>query len=583
MVSTTTNTTTKTTPTTITKQSAPLEEKVKMSTSKNIITAPSSTTSTAMPQSASTATTTTTVPQPLLERYRRAGQTHVFNGIEDLPERERNSFLRSLDSLPLENILTQFHAAKAELDGNNNNNNTSTTTATTYQPLRPEFIIIPGHELKDLWGIGLDAIRAGKVAVVCLAGGQGTRLGSTKPKGSYNIGLPSNRSLFELQAFRLLKLASLTDTTQTPIPWFIMTSEATHQDTIAFFEENGYFGYQKERIRFFKQGLLPSLSEDGRLLLSKTGSLSLSPNGNGGIYEAMSAPPSTGKGMTPRSTVPITPSLRGPEGQSFPFSASVLDDMESLSIDYVHMYCVDNCLVRVCDPYFVGASILKGSDCAAKSILKVDGDESVGVFCHKNGSARITVGEYSEIPKELSQKRSGDTGLLLFNQANIANHFFKVSFLRKSAMVSLPIHLAHKKIRSLPLADDVSGYGDVSGVDGEFSNTVNNTINNSTYNTIINTTDNTQMGYKMEQFIFDIFELATNPVIYQGKREEEFAALKNAPGAELDSPEYCKRMLLSLHRKWITMASADRPSMIAGEDLEISPMVSYAGEGLENE
>lgn len=495
----------------------------------------------------------------------------MFNRIEDLPERERNSFLRSLDSLPLENILTQFHAAKAELvDGNNNNNNNNSTI---YQPLRPEDIIIPGHELKDLWGIGLDAIRAGKVAVVCLAGGQGTRLGSSKPKGSYNIGLPSNRSLFELQALRLLKLASLTDTTQTPIPWFIMTSEATHQDTIAFFEENGYFGYQKERIRFFKQGLLPSLSEDGRLLLSKTGSLSLSPNGNGGIYEAMSAPPFSGKGSTPRSTVPIAPSLsKGPEGQSFPFSASVLDDMESLSIDYVHMYCVDNCLVRVCDPYFVGASILKGSDCAAKSILKVDGEESVGVFCHKNGSTKITVGEYSEIPKELSQKRSGDTGLLLFNQANIANHFFKVSFLRKSAMVSLPIHLAHKKIRSLPLDDDCFG----AGVEGEFSNT-------STNKTTTNSTDNTQMGYKMEQFIFDIFELATNPVIYQGKREEEFAALKNAPGAEVDSPEYCKRMLLSLHSKWIMKEVADHRSMIVGEDLEISPMVSYAGEGLKNE
>jgi UDP-N-acetylglucosamine/UDP-N-acetylgalactosamine diphosphorylase len=201
------------------------------------------------------------------------------------------------------------------------------------------------------------------------------------------------------------------------------------------------------------------------------------------------------------------------------------------------MYCVDNALVRVADPKFIGACIGAGTDCAAKTILKTDPTEPVGIFCRRK-DGKLIVGEYSELDSHVASQVDKD-GKLIYNQANIANHFFTVDFLEKiSKGKSLSMHLAHKKIPT---------------VGGE-----------------------TMMGFKMEAFIFDVFEWAEKPVVYQGERWEEFAPLKNASGAKTDSPECCRKMLLDLHAKWLTKAGAKIEGAV-----EISPLISYAGEGLE--
>jgi UDP-N-acetylglucosamine/UDP-N-acetylgalactosamine diphosphorylase len=176
-----------------------------------------------------------------------------------------------------------------------------------------------------------------------MAGGQGTRLGSLDPKGLFNVGLPSGKSLFQLQAERLQRLqhmAAAGGATVPPIPWFVMTSEATDARTEAFFKQHNYFGLERESVRFFEQGLYPALLEDGKIAMASKGKLFLSPNGNGGVYEAV---------MRNR----------------------VLEELDSRGIQYVFVYGVDNIGIRICDPVFIGALKEAGGDCGVKVVLVV--------------------------------------------------------------------------------------------------------------------------------------------------------------------------------------------------------------------
>lgn len=190
---------------------------------------------------------------------------------------------------------------------------------------------------------GLKAIANGEVAVVLLAGGQGTRLGVSYPKGMYSVGLPSSKTLFQLQAERLKRVQELAvekhaAETGTVVPWYIMTSENTHQMIQNYFQENQFFNLNKENVSFFEQGTLPCLTKDGKLLLDQKNKISRAPDGNGGLYKAL-------------------------------LKENVLADMAKRGVKYVHIYCVDNILIRIADPVFIGFCIEKQSDCAAKVCL----------------------------------------------------------------------------------------------------------------------------------------------------------------------------------------------------------------------
>lgn len=200
----------------------------------------------------------------------------------------------------------------------------------------------------------MSEIAAGRVAVVMMAGGQGTRLGSSLPKGCFNIGLASGKSLFQLYAERLLKIKQLAEEAcaaadrklHAPapllpsVPWYIMTSEHTRQLTIEFFEANGYFGLPKEEVFFFNQGLLPALTRDGKIIMETSCKIALSPNGNGGVYSALK-------------------------------SSGMLADMAQRGIEHVHLFGVDNVLVRVADPSLIGFALIEGSDCVNTVIARV--------------------------------------------------------------------------------------------------------------------------------------------------------------------------------------------------------------------
>jgi UDP-N-acetylglucosamine/UDP-N-acetylgalactosamine diphosphorylase len=264
---------------------------------------------------------------------------------------------------------------------------------------------------------------------------------------------------------------------------------------------------------------------EGKVLLDGPSHVAVAPDGNGGLYAATRSPLSLSDK-----------------------SHTVLSDLGKRKVLYVHAYCVDNCLVRVADPIFLGYCITKQADCAAKVVPKASPKESVGVVARRGD--KFSVVEYSEISPEQAEKR--DThGKLAFGAANIANHFYTTAFLNtvESFEEELAFHIARKKIPYVDLEN------------GEI---VKPTKPN---------------GMKLEMFVFDVFPFTKNFAVLEVARNEEFSPLKNAPGTGSDDPDTSRRDLLAQHRRFLEKAGG---AVQEGVEIEISPRLSYAGEGLES-
>eukprot|EP00457_Paulinella_chromatophora_P002961 gb/GEZN01002966.1/.p1 GENE.gb/GEZN01002966.1/~~gb/GEZN01002966.1/.p1 ORF type:complete len:728 (+),score=102.46 gb/GEZN01002966.1/:279-2186(+) len=370
--------------------------------------------------------------------------------------------------------------------------------------------------------VGLREVARNRVAVLLMAGGQGTRLGSTAPKGCYDILLPSHKSIFQILAEKLTTLKRLAVEKRHPLqvkdltmPWYIMTSAATHHATVDFFAEHNYFGFPREDVRFFEQLALPCITEQGQMFLGSRTNLATSPNGNGGLFQAL-------------------------------ITGGVLDDMQARRIEYAHVFGIDNVLVKPADPTFVGFCVDQKADCGNKVVLKEDPHEKVGVMALLNGHPGVV--EYSDISIAQAESRDED-GKLLFSAGNIAQHFFTLDFLKRAAMAKLPFHLAHKQI---PFLNE----------QGQLEKPLTNN------------------GIKIEMFIFDSFALARKMVCLAVDRHEEFSAVKNAPGSSSDCPDTARR---DMSRFWASQVTAAGGIINGDPDtavLEVSPTLSYQGENL---
>jgi len=463
----------------------------------------------------------------LRARYEAAGQAHLLKFWDALSDPEQKSLADQLEALDIERVNRIYKKAiTAEAEA------AAPGVLDPVQPLPKEATDSVKSDGKEAeWrAIGLEAIANGSVGVLLMAGGQGTRLGSSAPKGCYDIGLPSHKSLFQYQAERIARLQTFAEqefkkpTGTVIIPWYIMTSGPTRRDTADFFAKNSYFGLDAKNVILFEQGTLPCLTMEGKVLLETKSRVAVAPDGNGGLYAATRAPLSPGDK-----------------------SHTVLTDLAKRKILYVHVFGVDNCLVRVADPVFLGYSIKKQADCAAKVVPKSSPTESVGVVARRGD--KFTVVEYSEISKEQAERRD-PSGELTFRAGNIVNHFYTTTYLNKVEAFEeeLAFHIARKKI---------------SHVDLESGEAVKPAKPN---------------GMKLEMFVFDVFPYTERFSVLEVIRDEEFSPLKNAPGTGSDDPETSRRDLLAQHRRFLEKAGA---TVKDGVEIEISPLVSYAGEGLQ--
>ncbi len=372
---------------------------------------------------------------------------------------------------------------------------------------------------------GLSAVATGSVAVLTLAGGQGTRLGFDKPKGMYNLNLPSQKSLFHLQADRVHGLRKAAAAAcgvaldSVVVPWVIMTSPMTHQDTVQYFEQKDFFGMSKEQVTFFSQGTLPCLTPEGKIMLQDASTVAEAPDGNGGIYRALHL-------------------------------SGTYDKLAQQGVQHVHVFAVDNALVKVGDPAFIGYCAAAQAEVGAKVCVKASAHEKVGVLCKRQG--KFAVVEYSDMPDSAKEATNAD-GSLRFSAGNLCIHYYSMQFLgSKASPASLPkvYHVARKAI---PHA-----HPDTGATIPKSQLTGNN-------------------GIKLETFIFDVFEAADKVAALEVQRDQEFAPVKNAPGSSSDSPDTARAYLLAQGTAWATAAGAQVASDAC---VEVSARASLDGSGL---
>jgi UDP-N-acetylglucosamine/UDP-N-acetylgalactosamine diphosphorylase len=362
-------------------------------------------------------------------------------------------------------------------------------------------------EAQHLSRIGEEALRAGRVAVLTVAGGQGTRLGFDGPKGCYVMGPITGRTLFRHHAEKVLALSRRY---RAAIPWLVMTNPANFAAIADYLSGEDYFGLPADGAHVFRQGMMPAVDPQGRLILSAPDTLAMSPNGHGGTVAALR-------------------------------DSGLLEELGSRGVDALFYFQVDNPLVDVADPVFVGRHLEAGSEMSLKVVAKRDAAEKVGVVVERSG--RLEVIEYSDLPAEVAGL-TDERGELLHWAGSIAIHVFSVDFLRRVAREGggLPYHRADKKV---PYAGE-----DGATVQPEESN-----------------------GVKFESFIFDALPMAERSLVVECAREREFAPVKNATG--VDSAESCRRMLVGEWARWIELAGGHVPRRADGGvdgRVEISPL-----------
>ena len=334
----------------------------------------------------------------LLKTLRTKGQEHLLRFYDEIDDEGRKKLCSQLEDLDW-SVLDITEDAVTERGH--------------FEPMGAMTIEQINADRQRLTEIGLDAIRKGKVGAVLLAGGQGSRLGSDKPKGMFNIGI--NRQLYIFECL-IDELRRVSDMAGTSLPLFIMTSALNDKETREFFEQQDYFGYDKAYVHFFVQEQLPTVDTKGKMMLSARDTVSCAPNGNGGWYISMRR------------------------------SGLLHDAKNADKIEWLNVFAVDNVLQKIADPCFIGAVIDENCACGAKVVAKASPNENVGVLCLEDG--RPSVVEYYELTDEMRTRRDPD-GSLSYKYGVILNYLFKADELDKAFGIKLPLHRAFKKVSCL--------------------------------------------------------------------------------------------------------------------------------------
>ena len=336
--------------------------------------------------------------QSVLKKY---GQEHLLNHYDSLDEKTKEELLTQIANIDFELVNELYNSTKEK--------KTNTNDEITPIDYLDKFKL--KEQYKYYEAIGKKAIKEGKLAAVTMAGGQGTRLGHNGPKGTYDIGLDSHKSLFELLSDNLKEEGKKYGVI---IPWFIMTSRENNKDTVEFFDKHKYFGYQKNKnIFFFQQGELPMMDTEGKILIGENGLIKLAADGHGGIYESL-------------------------------VKTKMTDKMRELGVEWVFIGGVDNCLVKMVDPVLMGIAIDKKVTVACKSVVKANPHEKVGVFCRRNGKPNVI--EYSEITDEMAEAPDKN-GELLYGESHILCNLFSIDAIERMGAEPLPYHVAYKKAK----------------------------------------------------------------------------------------------------------------------------------------
>jgi UDP-N-acetylglucosamine/UDP-N-acetylgalactosamine diphosphorylase len=354
--------------------------------------------------------------------------------------------------------------------------------------------------------LGKKLIRQGRVAALVVAGGQGTRLGFDGPKGNFPVSPVKNKTLFQIFAETI---AAVSEKYQTTCPWYIMASPLNYAETTEVFRSNDYYGLRESDIFIFQQGTLPNFNFGGRILLADKANIACSPDGHGGTLKAL-------------------------------YKSGAIDDMRRRGVEFLSYWQVDNPLVNIFDPLFIGLHALDEAEMSSKALIKAGPKEKVGNFCLVDD--KVTVIEYSDLPDELAEKKTTD-GSLLFQLGSIAIHIISCAFVERlnSEGLSLPLHRAVKKIPHIGQQGKLVEPAEPNGV-------------------------------KLEAFIFDALPMASKSVILETKRSEEFAPVKNATG--VDSVETAKQIMVDRAAGWLESAGITVPRRPDGSVdcvIEIAP------------
>ncbi len=328
-----------------------------------------------------------------MEKLKKYGQEHVLKYYDELPDEQRNTLIEQIDRTDF-TVIGQ--AAETGKRG-------------TIAPIKAMTIpeIDMGRERFER--IGMEAVKAGKLGAVLLAGGMGTRLGSDAPKGMYDIGISKPVYIFQRLIENLMKVV---EKAGNYIQLFVMTSEKNHDATVGFFKEHDYFGYDKDYIAFFKQDMAPAADFDGKVYMEAKDSIATSPNGNGGWFLSMK-------------------------------KSGLLELVEKRGIEWLNVFAVDNVLQSIADPVFAGAVLEGGYSVGSKVIRKVNPQEKVGVMCTEDG--RPSIVEYIELTEDMLTQRD-ENGEYAYNFGVILNYLFKVDKLVNLLERKLPYHKSAKKI-----------------------------------------------------------------------------------------------------------------------------------------